>query len=164
MLKELLAAEQLEIRVLDPAFAQPLVREVVHVFEDRQPRHQPRRQGRTACFVRVGRAERRLQKRPIHRRRQFHQRMAPVDDLIQPGAKQVLLPAVLTSSARDEAPVGTITDDASANCGWTLLHVPFVHAPGFKGPTGTPVGLLLVSPRYTDSRLLNVAKRRRSAR
>jgi Asp-tRNA(Asn)/Glu-tRNA(Gln) amidotransferase A subunit family amidase len=66
--------------------------------------------------------------------------------------------AVLTPSARGEAPVGTTTGDAAVNSMWTLLHAPVVQVPGFKGPSGMPVGLSLVSPRYTDRRLLNVAK------
>ena len=66
VLKELLAAEQLIIRVLDPALAQNLIGEVVHMLEDRQPRHEPRRQGRMPWLVLVGRPEPRLQERPIH--------------------------------------------------------------------------------------------------
>jgi amidase len=66
--------------------------------------------------------------------------------------------AILTPSARGEAPVGTTTGDAAVNAMWTLLHVPVISAPGFKGPSGMPVGLSLVSPRYTDRHLLNVAK------
>ncbi len=53
MLEELLPAEELVIGVLDPALAQDLVGEVVGVLEDREPRHQPRRQRRTAGPVRV---------------------------------------------------------------------------------------------------------------
>ena len=45
---ELLTAEELEIWVLDPSIAHCLVREVIHVLEDGEPRHQPRRQRRTA--------------------------------------------------------------------------------------------------------------------
>jgi amidase len=66
--------------------------------------------------------------------------------------------AVLTPSARGEAPQGETTGDAAVNAMWTLLHVPVVGVPGFKGPNGMPVGLSLTSPRYTDRRLLNVAK------
>ncbi len=66
--------------------------------------------------------------------------------------------AVLTPSARGEAPVGTTTGDAAVNAMWTLLHVPVVQVPGFKGPAGMPVGLSLVSPRYTDRRLLAVGE------
>jgi Asp-tRNA(Asn)/Glu-tRNA(Gln) amidotransferase A subunit family amidase len=66
--------------------------------------------------------------------------------------------AVLTPSARGEAPQGTKTGEAALNAMWTLLHVPVVQIPGFKGPTGMPVGLSLTSPRYTDRQLLQVAK------
>ena len=65
--------------------------------------------------------------------------------------------AVLTPSAVGEAPVGTATGDASLNSMWTLLHVPVVNVPGFAGPAGMPVGLSLVSARYTDRHLLDVA-------
>jgi amidase len=41
---------------------------------------------------------------------------------------------------------------------WTLLHVPVISVPGFAGPNGLPVGLSLISLRYTDRRLLSVAK------
>src|ERR1700677_732201 len=66
--------------------------------------------------------------------------------------------AVLTPSARGEAPVGTTTGDAAVNAMWTLLHVPVISVPGFTGPSGLPVGLSLTSPRYTDRHLLRVAK------
>jgi Asp-tRNA(Asn)/Glu-tRNA(Gln) amidotransferase A subunit family amidase len=64
----------------------------------------------------------------------------------------------LTPSARGEAPKGTTTGDAALNGIWTLLHTPVVQIPGFKGPSDMPVGLSLTSPRYTDRRLLQVAK------
>src|SRR5205807_4951223 len=91
MLEKLLAAEVLEVRVLHPAIAQSLVGKVVSVLEDRQPRHQPRRQRRLARFVGVHRPERILQKTPIDRPPQLHQRVFHVDDLIKPRAEQILL-------------------------------------------------------------------------
>jgi len=66
--------------------------------------------------------------------------------------------AVLTPSARGEAPAGATTGDAALNAMWTLLHAPVVNIPGFRGPNGLPVGLSLTGPRYTDRRLLNAAK------
>ena len=63
MLEELLAAEQLIVRVLDPARAKILVAEIVHVLEDRWPRHQPRRQRRVSGLVGIDRAEPLLKKR-----------------------------------------------------------------------------------------------------
>jgi hypothetical protein len=82
--KELLAAEQLIVRVLEPARAQPLVGEVVHVLEDRKSRHQPRRQRRMAGSLRIDRAEPLFQKTPIDRPRQLHQRVFYIDDLVKP--------------------------------------------------------------------------------
>jgi amidase len=66
--------------------------------------------------------------------------------------------AVLTPSARGEAPGGMQTGEAALNAMWTLLHVPVVQIPGFRGPSGMPVGLSLTSPRYTDRQLLRVAR------
>jgi hypothetical protein len=44
-----------------------------------------------AGIIRVDLAEAPFQKPPIHRPRQLRQRMVHVDDLIEPGAKQILL-------------------------------------------------------------------------
>jgi Asp-tRNA(Asn)/Glu-tRNA(Gln) amidotransferase A subunit family amidase len=66
--------------------------------------------------------------------------------------------AVLTPSAPGEAPQGPTTGDASLNAMWTLLHVPVVQVPGFRGPNGMPIGLSLVGPRYTDRRVLRAAQ------
>src|SRR5271154_5875262 len=94
VLEELLAAEQLVIGVLDPARAQLLVREIVHVLEDRQPRHQPGRKRRMAGFVGVDRAEPLLQEPPVDDLAELRQRMSHVDDLVEPRPKEIVLPAV----------------------------------------------------------------------
>src|SRR5262245_52560960 len=94
MLEKLLAAEVLEVRILHPAIAQSLVGKVVGVLEDRQPRHQPRRQWRLARLVGVDRPKRLLQKTPIDRPRQLHQRVFHIDDLVKPSAEQILLTAL----------------------------------------------------------------------
>ena len=79
------AAEVLKIRVLHPAVAQRLVGEIVHVLEDEQPGHQPRRQRRLPRPGATDRTEPSGQETPIDLRRQPHQRMAKVDDLLQSG-------------------------------------------------------------------------------
>jgi hypothetical protein len=84
MLEELLAAEKLKIRVLDPSIAQRLVREVVHVLEDGKPSRQPRWQRRTAGTVRVNRSEPLFQEAPINYPRQLHRCVVQIDDLIEP--------------------------------------------------------------------------------
>jgi hypothetical protein len=82
VLEELLAAEELEIGVLHPALAQRLIGEVVGVLEDRQSRHQPRRQRRMAGLVAVGGAELLFQEAPVDRLGELHQRMIEIDDLV----------------------------------------------------------------------------------
>ena len=94
MLEELLAAEQLVIGVLDPARAQLLVGEIMHVLEDRQPRHQPRWQRRMADLVGIDRAEPLLEEAPIDRPTELRQRVVHVDDLVEPRLEEIILPAV----------------------------------------------------------------------
>src|SRR6185295_19109667 len=88
---KLLAAEVLVIGVLDPPLAHRLVAEVVGVFENGEPRHQPRRQRRLAGAILVNLAEFLFQKSPVDRPRQLRQRMIHVDDLIEPRTKHILL-------------------------------------------------------------------------
>ncbi len=68
--------------------------------------------------------------------------------------------AVLTPAAVGEATPGLAsTGDAAFNRIWTLLHVPCVGIPGFRGPNGLPVGVQLIGPRFTDRKVLAVAER-----
>src|SRR5258706_16107283 len=85
------AAEILEIRVLYPPVAQRLVREIVHMFEDEQPGHQPCWQWRLPRPYATYRAEALRQKNPINLRREPHQRMGKIYDLLQRRAKQIVL-------------------------------------------------------------------------
>jgi Asp-tRNA(Asn)/Glu-tRNA(Gln) amidotransferase A subunit family amidase len=65
---------------------------------------------------------------------------------------------LLTLSAVGEAPKGLeSTGNAVFNRGWTLLQVPCVTVPGFRGPQGLPVGVQLVGPFGEDARLLAFA-------
>ncbi len=65
--------------------------------------------------------------------------------------------AVLTPSAKGEAPVGRHPGEAVFNRMWTLLHVPCVNIPGHRGPNGLPVGVTLTAPRFQDRALLALA-------
>src|SRR6185437_2796135 len=94
VLEELLAAEELVIGVLDPARAQILVGEIVHMLEDRKPRHQSRRQRRMSSLVRIDGAEPPLEKAPVDRPAELRQRVLRVDDLVEPGLEEIVLPAV----------------------------------------------------------------------
>jgi amidase len=66
--------------------------------------------------------------------------------------------AFLTSPVLGEAPVGHNTTGDSRMCMmWTLLHVPVVTLPVFRGPAGMPIGLQLVARRNSDRHLFNIA-------
>jgi len=87
-------AEELVIRVLQPARAQHFVRQIVHVLQDQQPRHQSGRQSRLSLARRAYAGKAPVEKTPIDLPRQPHQRVAEVDDLLQRRPQQILLPVV----------------------------------------------------------------------
>ncbi|EMC93886.1 hypothetical protein BAUCODRAFT_36342 [Baudoinia panamericana UAMH 10762] len=67
--------------------------------------------------------------------------------------------AVIVPSVPDEAPEGIeSTGSAVFNSMWTALHVPVINVPGFQGEHGMPIGLSLITARYHDQALLEVAK------
>ncbi|BGP44819.1 hypothetical protein JCM10450v2_000634 [Rhodotorula kratochvilovae] len=70
--------------------------------------------------------------------------------------------AIVTPSTVDEAvklvEPDRFTGDASFNLMWTILQVPVLNIPGFAGPSGCPLGLSLVAPRYHDQKLLRVGE------
>jgi hypothetical protein len=84
------STEVLKVRVLHPPFAQRLVGQIVHVLEDQQSGHQPRRQWWLPRPDPTDRTEASGQERPINLRRKPHQRMAKVDDLSKRWAKQIV--------------------------------------------------------------------------
>ena len=66
--------------------------------------------------------------------------------------------AVIVPSARGEAPeIAAGPGDAVFNRMWTLLHGPSVNIPTSTGPTGLPVGVSLLAPRFRDRQLLATA-------
>jgi Asp-tRNA(Asn)/Glu-tRNA(Gln) amidotransferase A subunit family amidase len=70
------------------------------------------------------------------------------------------LDAVLTLSAPGVAPLGLQTQGmATFNRLWTALQVPCLSIPALWSPDGLPMGLQLVSRRYEDHRLVEVAER-----
>lgn len=67
--------------------------------------------------------------------------------------------AILAPASTGEAPKGLHTvGDWIFNGLWTLLHTPCVAIPAVLGELGLPVGVQLVGPRFSDSRLLGVAE------
>ena len=80
--RSLLAAEVLVIGVLQPARAQDLVGQIVHVLEDQEPGHQPGRQRRLLRTDAANRAETLVEKVPVDLPPQPRQRMTQVDELL----------------------------------------------------------------------------------
>ncbi|KAI8200801.1 Glutamyl-tRNA(Gln) amidotransferase subunit A [Colletotrichum sp. SAR 10_65] len=66
--------------------------------------------------------------------------------------------AIVTPSAIDVAPKGARTGSSDFNAMWTALHMPVINVPGFKGEDDMPVGLSLVTSRFRDEHLLQVAR------
>ena len=67
--------------------------------------------------------------------------------------------ALITPSAPGEAVMFEEGHgDPVFNVIWSALHAPVINLPGLTGPRGLPVGISLVGPRYSDSRLLAVAE------
>ncbi len=65
---------------------------------------------------------------------------------------------LLTPAAPGEAPKGLqSTGNAVFNRGWTLLGLPCITLPGFRGPQGLPVGIQLVGAARDDAKLLAAA-------
>ena len=66
----------------------------MHVLEDREPRHQPRRQRRMPPdLVGIDRAEPLLEEAPVDRPTELRQRVVHVDDLVEPRLEEIILPA-----------------------------------------------------------------------
>jgi len=79
----------LETRVLPPALAQRLVGQIIRVLQDDGPSHSAHWQRRMPGCVAVDLAKLRLQKAPVDRLGELHQRVFQVDDLVEPRAKQM---------------------------------------------------------------------------
>lgn len=84
-------------------------------------------------------------------------RLRPVIDQIAGKYTALITPSVTGEAPVTEEPL-RFTGDASFNLMWTVLHVPVINVPGFIGPNGMPIGLSLVSPRYTERALTRTAQ------
>jgi amidase len=66
---------------------------------------------------------------------------------------------ILTPSTSGEAPADLVSVSSSAfNRVWTLMHVPCLTVPAYRGPNGMPVGVQVVGPVGSDVRTMSVAQ------
>lgn len=84
-------------------------------------------------------------------------KLRPVIDAIASKYTALITPSVTEEAPTTEEPL-RFTGDASFNLMWTVLHLPVLNIPGFVGPNGLPVGLSMVTPRYTEESLLHTAQ------
>src|SRR5438067_2461050 len=67
--------------------------------------------------------------------------------------------AILSPCVKGEAPAGLgHTGDPGFQQFWTVLYVPSMSLPTHRGPSGLPVGIQLVAPRYEEDRLFACAR------
>jgi Asp-tRNA(Asn)/Glu-tRNA(Gln) amidotransferase A subunit family amidase len=66
---------------------------------------------------------------------------------------------LLTPSTAGEAPADLVSISSSVfNRIWTLMHVPCLTIPAYRGPNGMPVGIQVVGPIGADVRTMSAAK------
>jgi Asp-tRNA(Asn)/Glu-tRNA(Gln) amidotransferase A subunit family amidase len=65
---------------------------------------------------------------------------------------------LMTISTAGEAPLMNEAEPPDTSLIWSFLGMPSLTMPKFKGPTGLPFGLLVLSKRYDDLRLLSISK------
>ena len=69
------------------------------------------------------------------------------------------LDVLLAPCVNGEAPAGlSHTGDPGFQAIWTLLHVPAMSLSTHRGPTGLPVGIQLIAPKYKDEHLFACAR------
>src|SRR6202020_75505 len=89
VLEKLFAGEELEIRVVDPALAYPLIGQPVNVLEQQQPDHEAGLDPRPAVLA-VERCDLAVDPVPIDLAGKQNQLVLQVDDLVQPRPEQIV--------------------------------------------------------------------------
>src|SRR4051812_701501 len=87
--EKLFAGEELEIRVVDPALANPLIGQPVNLLEQQQPDHEAGLDPRPAVLA-VERGDLAVDPVPIDLAGKQNQFVLHVDDLIQPRPEQIV--------------------------------------------------------------------------
>ena len=88
VLEKRLAGEVLEIRIMNPAIAHGLVGQAVDVLEQEQPDDEPGLDPRPA-LVAIERRDLAVDPVPVDLAGELHQLVLHVDDLVEPGTKQI---------------------------------------------------------------------------
>jgi hypothetical protein len=120
MLEELFAGEVLEIRVMDPALADPLIGQSVNVLEQQEPDHEAGLNPRPAVLA-VERRDLPVDPVPVDLAGELNQFVLHIDDLVQPGPEQI------TRSCR----FGLLRSHRPLRCGQGIMLRPSRESRGF---------------------------------
>src|SRR4051812_32816770 len=110
--EKLFAGEELEIRVVDPALAHPLIGQPVNVLEQQQPDHEAGLDARPAVLA-VERRDLAVDPVPIDLAGKQNQLVLQVDDLVQPCPEQIVRSCRLVLP-RPHRPLRCTTESCSA--------------------------------------------------
>ena len=89
MLEELFAGKILEIRIVDPALAYPLIGQPINVLEQQKPDHEAGLDARSAVLA-VERGDLAVDPVPIDPAGELNQLVLQIDDLVEPGSEQIV--------------------------------------------------------------------------
>ena len=115
VLEELFAGKELEVWVVDPALAHPLIGQAINVLEQQQPDHEAGRDTGPAVLA-VERGNLAVDPVPIDLASQLNQLVLHVDDLVQPGPEQIARsrrPVLLRSHRHLRCHHGITTSDST---------------------------------------------------
>ena len=92
--------------------------------------------------------------------REYHAAVARQAELTHSLNDRFPADAIITLAAGGEAPQGLDSPDLPDTTKiWTYLGMPSLSLPLAAGPTGLPLGMQLVGPKYADYTLLDIAQR-----
>src|ERR1700685_1992016 len=157
VLEKLFAGEELEIRVVDPALAHPLIGQPVNVLEQQQPDHEAGLDPRPAVLA--------VDPVPIDLAGKQNQLVLQVDDLVQPRPEQIVRSRRLVL-LRPHRPLRCTTESWFAAKGNSQTKLQASKAPNleslqsktaFARKTESPIKAL----RLLHGRLIRVARVRR---
>lgn len=89
----------------------------------------------------------------------YHRAVARQAELTQSIGSRFRHDAWIALSAAGEAPRGLRSPDLPDTCKiWTYLGMPTLGIPVASGPSGLPIGVQIVGPKYADYRVFDVAR------
>ena len=145
VLEKLFTGEELEIRVVDPALAHPLIGQPVNMLEQQQPDHEAGLNARPAVLA-VKRRDLAVDPVPIDLAGKQNQLVLQVDHLVQPRPEQIVRSRRLVLLRR------IVPSDAPQNHGPQGKEIHETNCAVWGSQAPNPCNLKCLRSRKTDSR------------